>query len=116
MNSKELRALADKLDEENKPKKKGFLKFDLYNFNFDYRQNVFEIENESGFWLHTLEEKENLIASFKGRFEQVLKAGAEFTCYIRDGEEEWHDNENYGVESMNENWAEKYLENIHEIN
>lgn len=100
---------------EDKIRKKGYLKHDLYNFNTDHYQGMVFRKPWGSFWLLTKEQQDKLIEEFKSRFSLVLKEGAEFVCYIVDGKEEWYDNENYGVEGVDETWAAEYLRGITKV-
>ncbi len=115
MTPQELRDLADKMEEEAKIRKKGYLKFDLYNFDSDRGHGMVYERDWGSFWLLTKGEQEKIIEDFKNRFSLVLKKGSEFVCYIVDGEEEWYDNLNYGVEAVDKVWADKYLIDIVEV-
>lgn len=115
MNSKQLRELADKMDEEDIVRKIGYLKEDYYSFDSDGNGFVFS-QPYTDFWLLTKKEKIKLINQFESKFELVLLKGTKFNCYVIDGKECWFDDVGYGVEMMNSKWAEKNLENINEEN
>lgn len=112
MSPEELRELANKKEEENNPVKVGFLKMDLYGFQSDSYESMSFKKSWGNFWLKTEKQKSATIEEFKSRFEKVLEKGAKFVCYMIDGEESWFDDEGYGVENMDNKWANKYLENI----
>lgn len=111
MTPSQLRELANKKEREAKPFKTGKLKFDLYQKIY-YSINL---PNEE-FWLYSTEEVQKQIDEFmkkvKENFDLVLKKDTEFVCLLIEGKECWFDNVNYGVESMNEEWASKYLTDI----
>lgn len=114
MTPAQLRELADKKEKESKPIKKGKLKFDLYNQKY-----VFIDVSDTSFWLYSTEEVQSKIDEFvekaKSNFKLVLKKDTEFVCYLRDGQECWYDNVNYGIEEMNEEFASKYLTDIKKV-
>jgi hypothetical protein len=113
MTPAQLRELAAKKEEEaaNKVIKVGYLKCDLYNFHSDSGDRMEFRVSWGKSWLKTKEEKEGCIKQFEKRFELVLRKGAKFIKFADDG---WFDDENYGVESMSDEWADMYLENIQE--
>ena len=113
MTPQQLRDLADKKEQElaNKISHVGYLKEDLYNFHSDSGSNMEFHLPWGNFWLKTKEQKDKLIKSFEGRFELALRKGAKFVRYAE--EKLWYD-EDYGVEGMNDDWAQAYLENIEE--
>ena len=103
-------------EEALKPKKVGYLKEDLYSYENDEGCNLkFYADCESGFWLCNKEQKNKWIEEFSKHFEIALKKGSKFVCYIDDDEDRWYDDHNYGVESMDAEWAQKFLENIENI-
>lgn len=111
----ELRALADKKEQESIPVKEGFLKFDLHSFHEQYSgfaPGKYQIFQKHNFWLFTDKEKAEIIKDFTERFTKVLNKGDRFVCFLEDGRETWYDDEGYGVEAMDTDWANKYLENI----
>lgn len=112
LSPKELRELADKKEAENKVAKVGYLKCDLYNFNSDASWNGICFKKSTDFWLYTEKTKDKIIKEFIDRFSMVLPKGAKFVCFVIDGEDQWFDDVNYGVEGMDAKWAEKWLENI----
>lgn len=114
MTPQQLRELADKKekDDENKIIKVGYLKMDLYSFESDHYSKILFAEDWGDFWLKTNEEMLAIIESFKEKFKLVLPKGSKFVCYHYDDQDFWFDDENVGVEQVDNNWAEKYLENI----
>jgi hypothetical protein len=111
MTPKELRALADKLEQEEKMVKVGYAKEDLYNFDGPGPGITYH-RGWGDFWLQTGKKKNLLIEDFISSFALVIPKGTKFVCYIRNGKELWYDDINYGIENMDSKWAEKYLENI----
>lgn len=108
-----------KEEEKEKPYREAFLKHDLWDCDcfdqycdFDF-SNPFK--NNSGFPQLTEAEVKGLIKAFQDSFEKVLEKGARFVSYIDDGEELWYDDEGYGIEGVDNDWAEKYLENFKEL-
>jgi hypothetical protein len=106
MSPQELRALADKKEQENKVQKIGYLKHNLYSLDIDYdlsrylREGLFCIEKS---------EKEEIEKKIKGLFKITAKKNTKFVCFIVDDKECWFDDENIGIESMPQEWAEKNL-------
>jgi hypothetical protein len=96
--------------EAGKAKKEGFLKKDLYAY--DYKE---EWKENSDFWLYTVEDVREAINELKRSLTVVLKKGTRFICYIDNGVEEWYDDENFGIEGEDATWSKKYLENIRKI-
>lgn len=112
MTPQELRELADKKEIISKIRKIGFLKEDIYEFDFrglDYEDCEFGYDN-----LCTLKQKDEMINYFLKSFKVVIQKGTKFNCYI-DKQEEWYDDVNYGIEMKSKEWAEKHLENIQEV-
>lgn len=115
MTPQQLRKLADEKEENSKPIKEGFLKEDLYSFDGDSSNyNAYFIKHRD-FWLYSKKTKDEIIKDFASKFALVLKAGTKFVCFLDKGKETWFDDVNYGVESMSEEWAEKYLVNIQKV-
>lgn len=96
-----------KQDDLNKPKKIGYLKHDL----FILKESV---NRYSGALLTKLE-KDEIIKNFISGFELVSKAGAEYDGFVNEyGDERWYDRE-YGINGLNDTWAEDNLINIKNI-
>jgi len=94
-----------KSEEAKKPKKIGFLKEDMYEFN--------PPPGKFGVWnFFTFSETNSLIKEFKECFKKTLPAGSKFICYIENGKESWYDDENLGFVELSSDWARKHLENI----
>lgn len=94
-----------------KPKKEGFLKSDLYEY--DYAEAW---ERDTPFWIYTEKEIEKARKEFEKSFKLVLKKGTRFVCFISaTGVESWHDDVNYGVEEQDKEWAKLFLTNIRDI-
>jgi hypothetical protein len=93
-------------EEEQKPKKFGFLKEDLYVFDKEL-----DVMEEYG-WIFSKTKKNEIMKDFSNRFSLALKSGTEFTCYIDDNQEQWYDCDNYGIECQDKEWAEEYLIDI----
>lgn len=121
MTSDQLRGYADKTGSEgeneleDKVKKRGYLKCDLYSFESDRVQRIAFEKSWGDFWLFTKNHQQKMIKEFEDKFSLVLKEGTEFVCYVVNGVEEWYDNVNYGVEGVSKEWAEKYLRDIEEV-
>lgn len=104
MSPQELRALADKKEQESKVQKIGYLKHDLYSLDMDYdlsrslKEGLFCIEKS---------EKEKIEKKIKSLFKVIAKKNTKFVCFIIDDEECWFDDENIGIENMSQEWAEK---------
>jgi hypothetical protein len=115
----ELRALADKKEQESTPIKEGFLKVDLYDFDAQYSSDPpgrYQIpEEQLDFWLFTKQQQKEIIKNFTESFSKVLSKGARFLCFLDDGKEDWYDDVGYGVEAMDADWAAKYLEKIRKL-
>lgn len=109
----ELRALADKMEQESQPIKVATLKHDLYDFHAQYAgtNRAYYIEDVED-WYFTEEVKKQLVQDFLDKFEIMAHKGVRFVCYCIDGEETWFDDENIGIENMSSEWAEKNLENF----
>lgn len=93
-------------EEANKPKKEGFLK-----------ENLYTVEGIDSWiyndWFFSEQEKQKEIENFTNSFNPALKAGTRFICYINsENEESWYDDEGYGIEAMDADWAEEYLRDI----
>jgi len=85
----------------------GYLKCDLYINN----------TNDVKYRLLSEEEKVDAIEQFKLAFTLALPKGSKFVCYKNsDGTDAWFDDVKYGLESLNKEWAEKYLENVEIVN
>ena len=84
MNSKQLRELADKMDEEDIVRKIGYLKEDYYSFDSDGNGFVFS-QPYTDFWLLTKKEKIKLINQFESKFELVLPKGTKFKKLVFGG-------------------------------
>lgn len=94
-----------------KPKKEGFLKTDLYTYEYGE-----DWERDTQFWLYTEKELEIARKEFENSFKRVLKKGTRFICFINEsGTESWFDDVNYGVEGQDKAWAKLYLTNIRDI-
>lgn len=106
MSPHELRVLADKKEQEDKIQKIGYLKHNLYSLDTDddlsasFREGLFCIEKS---------EKEEIENKVKSLFKITAKKNTKFVCFIIDGKECWFDDENIGIESMPQEWAEKNL-------
>lgn len=95
---KQLDLVNSELEElQSKPIKQGILKESLYEFNSDVLHN-YQIVSET--------EKNNAPV-----FKKILNIGTLFLCYNYDGTEYWNDC-NYTLQSLDNEWAKKYLENI----
>ena len=108
MTPEQLRKLADSIEEEqnNKVVKIGYLKHDLY-INYSVRLP----ENHT--FIYTKKTFDKFIDKIKNEFD-ILKKGTKFICFF--GEDGWFDNINYGLECLDDKWAEENLERIEEIN
>jgi len=104
-----------KEQDENSPKKRGYLVKDLYSYPCSDCDFTPIFESSEPFWLCDKNQIDKWKQEFDENFKKVLKKGAEFVCYIINNEEHWYDDENYGVEDMNASWAKKYLSNIKDI-
>ena len=94
-----------KSEEAKKPKKIGFLKEDMYEFN--------PPPGKFGLWnFFTFSETNSLIKEFKECFKKTLLAGSKFICYIENGKESWYDCDNFGYERLNSDWAKENLINV----
>jgi len=91
---------------DNSPKKFGFLKEDLYTIDADL-----SIPKNYG-WIFSESTKNKIIKDFSDHFVLALKAGSQFHCFIRDDKEEWYDCEGYGIECLDNEWAEDHLIDI----
>ena len=111
MTAAELRALADEREEQenNTPKKKGFLKKSIYIFEDDieFREKLREEL--------TAEEGDKLIEEFRSRFKCVVPKGTEFHCFKDGNSYGWFDTIGWGIEDRGEEWAAEFLENIQEF-
>jgi hypothetical protein len=113
LTKKEIQLILDhrKEEEEDLPKKQGFLKADLYEAD-----SCIEIFTSLYYGVGSKAEiKLELNNLSKSIFEcePVLKKGAKFYYYgdnSRNGG--WYDTDNYGIENADEDFAKKYLENI----
>lgn len=107
LSPKELRDLADKL-EEPVLIKEGFLKKDLYQFLSETGMPYYY--NNDYDWLFDKQAMKDMILDFTGRFEIVLHKGTRFVCY-RDceGNEDWYDDIGYGLDNKDNEWAKQNL-------
>jgi tRNA G10 N-methylase Trm11 len=97
-------------EEEQKPKKIGFLKEDIYDFNgYSLSQDI------RGCYYVSASLKDKMVTDFINSFTLGLKAGAKFVCFIEDNQEQWYDEENYGIEAKDTEWANERLYNITKI-
>ncbi len=118
MTPKELRALADKLEqeEENRIYKIGFLKEDYYVFLQSYRYHCISFQKS---WAEckmlNRSQVDSFIQEFSNNFQLALPKGTKFICYKSDNTEMWCDDVNYGIEDRNSQWAQRYLENIQDV-
>lgn len=95
-----------KKKEDDKPKKIGFLKEDLFTISPNEDAHIFSN------WILSREEKQKEIDEFINNFQLACPAGTKFVCFIDDGNESWFDDINYGIENMDNDWANKYLKDI----
>jgi len=112
MTPEELRALADKKEEEAKQIKKGTLKHDLYYY---HGQGSDQLKMEVR--LQDVLMTKQMVEDTRKAFEKVLEKhidklekGTPFVCYKNDGEESWYDDVNFGIEDMSSEWAKENLE------
>ena len=105
-----------KLEDEDKPTKEGFLKFDLYTAPRDN----YEVSDQV-IWhgpmippdpLVSKTVRDSVIEAFKDHCYLALEKGCRFIYFINDG---WYDCGNYGLEGMGDEWAEDHLENIKKL-
>ena len=95
---------------ENTPQRYGYLKKDMYTgFDFGYRGSYLNLPVPS---IVSREKLQKLLIEKLDTLILVPK-GTKFAQYEIDGEKLWFDNENIGVESKHQDWANKHLENIH---
>ena len=111
MSPSELRALADKLEEESKVVKIGYLKYDLYDYkpyNWDDRSP------KSRYHCHyyTKGDRKRFLKTVSERFKLFLKKGTKIFCRLIDGRESWGNEDGKFVEYMSAEAANVYLENI----
>lgn len=103
-------------EENEKPYREAFLKHDLWTSECFDRDSDLALENpfknDHGFPQITKAEVDGIIKVFKESFEKILDKGARFVSYIDDGEELWYDCVGYGIEGVDNYWAEKHLENF----
>lgn len=124
--SKKEQELILKMREEenmNRPVKVGFLKHDIYD-NFcsclRYGNRISDIEecfpNDPYI---TAEEFESGMEQFMKLIKTevpILTKGTQFFCYRYDGfEQTWSDSESNWIEEISDDWAQKHLENIRDI-
>lgn len=107
MTPDELRALADKREKEEQFKvyKTGYAKENMYCADL-YIDPVD---------LYTETELSDLLQEFEDSKECVIEKGALFECLMPHGKEEWFDTVGGYIEGEGEEWAEKYLENIKDV-
>ncbi len=111
MSPEELRALADKKEQESTVVKIGYLKHDLYSC---YRDKYIHIRDQFYRGFYNIEKHiiDDLIKNVSTAFKITAKQGTKFVCYIVEEKESWFDDENIGIEDMPKEWAEEHLENI----
>lgn len=100
-----LRAQEAKEKEANSPKLVGYAKEDLYSID---TETLEEIRDGQHGWYPSASDVKNLVDQI---FNKEVEAGAEFVCYMEDGEEAWYDSV-YGIEHMDAEWARQYLRDI----
>lgn len=105
----ELKALLIMKDEENHPTKEGFLKEDLYDSPQD--RDVLDVIRLRD-WLVTKKQLAEILEEIRESFPLAVPKGTRFVCFNINGGENWFDDVNHGIEHMDENWANEYLENI----
>lgn len=106
-------------EENQKVKKTGVLKHDLFYLESRYPEVRFPLDDlvsEYGWWF-TKDQLLVVVEQIKDELFGALKAprGTNFDCYIEDGEEIWYDSHGIGIEGYNSDWAKKNLINITEI-
>lgn len=106
-------------EDEDKPKKRGFLKHDLYFLDQRYPEvkiDLTDIVKENG-WFLTTGHINTIIEQCKSQLYAGIKApkGTPFDCYISKGREEWYDADGIGIEDYSADWAKKNLENISQV-
>jgi hypothetical protein len=55
------------------------------------------------------------IEDYKNTFELDVPKGTKFVASVEDGEQDWYDDEGFGVEGKSKLWAQKYLKDIKRI-
>lgn len=112
-----------------KPYREAFLKHDLYACDsFDrcglfvwYNELGFENNNDQNVIAFTKEKVDEIIDILKNKFKPIteLKRGTRFISFLEKNEdihdEIWFDDNGYGLEEMNFQWAEKNLENFNNL-
>jgi hypothetical protein len=84
----------------------------LYSFcDADYNGAYFNDNFLNGQPL-TKKQKDKVVKDFTDGFELALKKGTLFVCYHYGDENLWHDDVDYGIEDMDDNWANEHLINI----
>lgn len=116
-------------EEANKPKKKGYLKHDLYDSSrvggsIEELLEKYRIFAKKKSYFHSLDDLKEFLEAQKhllgvfsdlSEIQPTLQKGTEFDCYIADGEELWYDSVGYGIEEAPKSFAERHLENIEAI-
>lgn len=95
-------------EEDQKAKKIGYLKHDLFILNdWNPEEDLDLLFDEKA--------KSKIILKFQKAFELVAHKGAQFDCYIDEyNQEQWYDQE-YGIEGVSSEWAKKHLTKIKNV-
>lgn len=94
--------------------KTGFLKEDIFSVHLNSTTAEDLLLKHSIFFQNQVDEIKNAL---KLTIKVVIPKGAEFVAYYANPDSEsedveWYDNVSYGIEGMDDRWAEKHLENI----
>lgn len=95
-------------------------KCDLYYCSFDQMgccgSGIMFVE-EFDYSFVSKEDIEKALEKIKNIYDSylVLKKGTKFVSYLENGVEEWYDDERFGIEGMENDWAEKYLTNFKQL-
>ena len=105
----ELRALADKKEEEAKIRKVGILKHDLYDYPSVIGVGGLHYHRDDVGHLMTSTKKDEIINNFMRGFKLIAPRGTKFNCYLIDGEEYWEDDNGIGIETTDPEWVKNHL-------
>jgi hypothetical protein len=103
-------------EEEETPKFTGKAKHDLYYLDSREPEISVNIENIIGeeSWYFSEKVKNAIVDKVLSEMpiRKALSKGANFDCYIQNGQRLWFDSEGEGIEEYGDDWAIKNLENI----
>jgi len=108
----ELKLIIAHREKESRVVKEGFLKEDLYTFDSSKGYSGIHYHINMGDEYFTSEQVDDVVNDFKSHFKLALEKGTRFVAFWYYDSLMWYDDVGYGIEEMEDDWAEKYLEPI----